>query len=285
MTNYELLEKLRKELGYSRKRIGNLLNISPSTIEKYEKGKIKISNTARYIQGICALYGISEIAFKYPDKYKQYLLSDFSSHMRMILYYNQIDISNKRELMNAIAVLINKSKEIPTLYLPDNDLFKEYLIPHLLYTYKNPSIFEGAIAVILSTILNFFKISDFVGKNIFDNFFKEYQHKNHIYLDVYIYTEDEANCIETISQNTSIECDTSFLFKKINELEKNGVIPYLENILGYNIFSFKTKNEVIPAPTDPKDKQICELLQYAPPAFKDKIIEKLLKFKDEVEDI
>jgi len=27
------------------------------------------------------------------------------------------------------------------------------------------------------------------------------------------------------------------------------------------------------------------LLQYALPAFKDKIIEKLLKFKDEVEDI
>jgi len=45
------------------------------------------------------------------------------------------------------------------------------------------------------------------------------------------------------------------------------------------------KNQNIKKSTDPKDKQICELLQYAPPAFKDKIIEKLLKFKDEVEDI
>jgi len=42
-----------------------------------------------------------------------------------------------------------------------------------------------------------------------------------------------------------------------------------------------TNNE----PTDPKDKQICELLQYAPPAFKDKIIEKLLQYKKDIEEL
>ena len=46
----------------------------------------------------------------------------------------------------------------------------------------------------------------------------------------------------------------------------------------------KITDEIIPAPTDPKDKQICELLKYAPSAFKDKIIEKLLKYKEDIEE-
>jgi hypothetical protein len=46
----------------------------------------------------------------------------------------------------------------------------------------------------------------------------------------------------------------------------------------------KITDEIVPAPTDPKDKQICELLKYAPSAFKDKIIEKLLKYKEDIEE-
>jgi len=73
----------------------------------------------------------------------------------------------------------------------------------------------------------------------------------------------------------------------LNKIKCNGLPLTIENIrkLKKQKELENIKDEIQPSPTDPKDKEICELLQYAPPAFKDKIIEKLKKFRDEVEDI
>ena len=71
--------------------------------------------------------------------------------------------------------------------------------------------------------------------------------------------------------------------KDLWELEDKGLDLEIAYIKKQKEFE-KIQSEVIPAPTDPKDKQICELLQYAPPAFKDKIIEKLLQYKKDVEE-
>jgi uncharacterized protein YktB (UPF0637 family) len=108
--------------------------------------------------------------------------------------------------------------------------------------------------------------------------------------------KENINCIEKELKNRDflgfediyiINLKTEKMKKDLADLEDIGLPLTIENIkkLKKQKELEKIKDEVIPAPTDPKDKQICELLQYAPPAFKDKIIEKLLKFKDEVEDI
>jgi len=104
---------------------------------------------------------------------------------------------------------------------------------------------------------------------------------------------DKFYLIELISEFS--ELDTQISVENIKKLKKIKEIEQLkrkeEFINAFNVLdeffdsAENNKNQNIKKSTDPKDKQICELLQYAPPAFKDKIIEKLLKFKDEVEDI
>ena len=108
--------------------------------------------------------------------------------------------------------------------------------------------------------------------------------------------------LEKLSQysetDTILSIEMIKKLKKLKEMEKIKEMENLEKALNIvnetllnnpeKIFnsnannSHKLQNN---QSTDPKDKQICELLQYAPPAFKDKIIERLLQYKKDIEEL
>ena len=313
MKKNELLEKLRKDLGYSRKKIAEYLEVSPTTIERYEKGKLNFNEKIKYIQGISALYGIdssifnADIDFELKNEYIQkHLLSRFSKNFRLLLYFLNFDITQKKyqiflseivfDYFNKTTEFIINTNKSPLSY---NDLINCYknteinflnhfnekeLIVKQLKRDNYLKCLSSQIIVIIA--LNTFNPKDFFEKNIIDYILKNFNELNFFEfiknLNLIIAT-DLGNLGITIKEIHDLRKQ---LLIDFNSLIQQGISLTKENI---KLYQFKIgkfeKSQNIPAPTDPKDKQICELLQYAPPAFKDKIIEKLLKFKDEVEDI
>ncbi len=333
MKKNEFLEKLRKDLGYSRKKIAEYLEVSASAIEKYEKGKLDFNHKTKYVLGICALAGYANEIFTLDeineDTIADYKLTLFSSKLREILYFLNIEY-DEYELF--LIKLLQKTYKIGfilnTDYLLKNVDLKDRIINQNLYSqidaidfiknqekfiydFKNSlrdkynekisdneikQLFErdkiNFLANIRLEIMVLYTLKVFNPKKFYEenklSFFKEalkdfnsfIKDFNHIapvgIVPIYYWEKDEKqlkNLFPTIKQT-------------IEELMIKGKPVNKETIKEFKIeletgAILSTCNE----PTDPKDKQICELLQYAPPAFKDKIIEKLLKFKDEVEDI
>jgi transcriptional regulator with XRE-family HTH domain len=313
MKKNELLEKLRKDLGYSRKKIAEFLEVSPTTIERYEKGKLNFNEKIKYIQGISALYGIDssifnvDIDFDLKSEYIQkHLLSKFSKNFRLLLYFLNFDITQKEyqiflseivfDYFNKTTDFIINTNESPLCY---NDLINCYkyteinFLNHsqekepIIKQLKRDNYLKCLLSQIIVTIaLNTFNPKDFFEKNILDYILKNFDELNfsEFLKKLHLITATDVGNFG-ISAKEMLELKKQILID-FNTLIKQGISLTKENI---KLYQFKIgkfeKSQNLPAPTDPKDKQICELLQYAPPAFKDKIIEKLLKFKDEVEDI
>lgn len=167
--------------------------------------------------------------------------------------------------------------------------------------------------LIILTINNFsnkidFKPSSFNDLKIYLNFLKNEENKKKLEKYELFYFEYVANHFEYIYEILELQENIGYIltienikvFKEFLEAKKikfnpnnqenvkeNNKIPkwlslgdFLKKYDDNKIEANKTneKNNI-----DPKDQKILKLLHYAPPAFKDKIIEKLEKFRDEVE--
>jgi len=312
MKKNELLERLRKDLGYSRKKIAEYLEVSPTTIERYEKGKLDFNEKIKYIQGISALYGIDSSIFNVDididisEKYvKQHLLTKYSKNFRLLLYFLNFDITKKdyRIFLSELVFnyfnkntnfivnsnssplsfnnLINCYKDIEIDFI-NSDKEEELILKNLKKDKYKQCLISQIIAVVA---INTFNPKDFFEKNVIEYILKNFDNLNLFdfikNLNLIIAT-DLGNIGITIKEIHDIKAQILINF---NTLLQQGITLTKENIKHYQFKIGKFEKSQNNQPTDPKDKQICELLQYAPPAFKDKIIEKLLKFKDEVEDI
>jgi len=323
LTKFEFLEKLRKDLGYSRKKIADYLDVSASAIEKYEKGKLDFNHKTKYILGICALAGYDNMIF-YLDKIDEntlvdYKITKFSSKIREILYFLNLDYDEYELFL--IKILQNTFK---VSFILDTD----YLLK--IIDLKDRIINQNYYEQI--DVLNFIKNPEKFIKNIQEEFrdiIKKTTKENiikflaNIRLEILIlyalriFNPKEFYEKEKFPFLLKGLTDFNSFIKDFNNLAPAGIVPiynwgedeeYLKKLFPTikktieeliikgkpvnkeTIKEFKIELETgaifsnCNQPTDPKDKQICELLQYAPPAFKDKIIEKLLQYKKDVEE-
>jgi transcriptional regulator with XRE-family HTH domain len=336
MKKNEFLEKLRKDLGYSRKKIGEILEVSPSTIEKYEKGRLDFDETTRYILGISALAGYSNYIFTNEEigefEIAQYKLTLFSSNIRKILFFlnieydeyifflkkllKRLDISmfSHKSFLNEInnyllnysfyeiQIVLNRKKHIEAYKkaiemegFNDAETQKQIIENHIK-TKEIEVYFAYSLQLILLFILNFFSPKEFYTKKELD-FIKNLLINSETFLKGFsdIIDENLDDYYEIPQIAYKIESDFKEDIKKlkqlyptikktIEELEKTGKPVTKETIKEFKL-ELETGGITTSCPeiTDPKDQKILELLHYAPPAFKDKIIEKLEKFRDEVE--
>jgi len=308
MTKYELLEKLRKDLGYSRKKIGEILEVSPSTIEKYEKGRLDFNYKTKYILGICALAGYNnelfdeyEIYEYIPDKeipktLRYFKIGKYSSKIRQILYFLNIEYDEyfffiKHLLIKQINLSLFTHKDfLNEIYNyiinggeNTEDLNKQNKISEF-------SKYEYVLQIILLYALNFFNPKDFYNEIEFINI-KKILNDFSLFMEAFYSLDNKevpiSYIVKSDFKNDIHKLKKIFptIKKTIEELMIKGKPVNKETIKEFKIeletgAIFSNCNQ----PTDPKDKQICELLQYAPPAFKDKIIEKLLQYKKDVEE-
>jgi transcriptional regulator with XRE-family HTH domain len=339
MKKNEILEKLRKDLGYSRKKIGEILEVSPSTIEKYEKGRLDFDETTRYVLGVCALAGYDNNLFEYEelekmDEIEHYKLNLFSTRIRQILYFLNIDYEEyffflrnflkkigismflhksflneiNNYLLNCqigeteIKCLKNKKycinfyeKEAETLNLTGE--VKDEYIKLQIKSLESMLYFAYTLQIIFLFTLKFFNPKEFYSLEEI-NFIKHILANNKTFLkgfddnididklDNYFEPPLIAYKVESNFEEDIVKLKQLYptIKKTIEELEKTG-----KPVTKETIKEFKLELETggittfCPEITDPKDQKILELLHYAPPAFKDKIIEKLEKLRDEVE--
>jgi len=309
MKKNEFLEKMRKDLGYSRKKIAEYLEVSPTTIERYEKGKLPFNEKIKYIQGITALYGIDSSIFNIniitENIIKERLLTKFSKQMRLLLYFLNFDITKneyKKFLSEVVFSYFAKTTEffINTERFPlsFSEIINCYQVAEINFFEKSKQeniiikdlLRSGYLKcltnqLIILVSLNIFNPKDFFGqKNI------EFILQNYDELKIFDFIEHLNLVIKTDLGNFGITIKEIHeikekILKQFNFLLNKGITLTKENIKLYQ-FKIGKLGEIADevTPTDPKDKQICELLQYAPPAFKDKIIEKLLQYKKDVEE-
>ena len=306
MTKYELLEKLRKDLGYSRKKIGEILEVSPSTIEKYEKGRLDFNHKTKYILGICALAGYDNELFEYEEyedeeilkTLKYYKISKYSSKIRQILYFLNIEYDEyffflKHLLIKQVnlSIFAHKSflNEINNYILNEGESI-EYLNEQSLNEISEIDKYGYVLQIIFLYALNFFNPKDFYNEIEFINV-KKILDDISLFMETFYSLNNEETpisyIVESDFQNDIRKLKKLFpiIKKTIEDLEKNGKPVNKETIKEFKIeLESGTLFAKCNTSTDPKDKQICELLQYAPPAFKDKIIEKLLQYKKDVEE-
>jgi len=334
MKKNEFLEKMRKDLGYSRKKIAEYLEVSPTTIERYEKGKLDFTHKTKYILGICALSGFNNEIFLFDEIDNEslidYKITKFSKKLRKILYFLNIEYDDYESY---IAKMFYKGLPLEEY---DFDLFKIWDIKDNLLNqnfYKQKSLIEYikvpkekleifyngldekfkskysketiikdveksyeidkiefftslGFEILLLFIFDFFNIKEFYEEYKFQFFIKILQSEEAFInsfkkvapvgvLPLFSFEEDYKKLKQLYPT----------IKKTIEELEKTGKPVTKETIKEFKL-ELETGGIIASCPeiTDPKDKQICELLQYAPPAFKDKIIEKLLQYKKDVEE-
>ena len=335
MTKYEFLEKLRKDLGYSRKKIADYLEVSASAIEKYEKGKLDFNHKTKYILGICALAGYNNEIFMIDSDIDEelsyeYKLTKFSSKIREIFYFLNLDYDEYELFL--IKILQHNFK---TNFILDTDYLLKII--DLKDRIINQNYYEQM------DVINFIKNSEKFIKNVKKNIKNEFKKEEN---DI-IYSIKKSMDRDKINFLANIRIEILILYvlkifnpKEFYEKEKlpfftNSLINFNSFIKNFNniapigivpIYNFDEEKEYLKmifpnlkqtleeliikgkpvnketikefkielesgtlfancnTPTDPKDKQICELLQYAPPTFKDKIIEKLLQYKKDVEE-
>ena len=302
MKKNEFIKQIRQKYKMSQKKFADYLEVSKSLVEKVEMGKSPATPENKYVKAVCALEGLDNEMFKFDEItdeiLKEYELTKFSKAFRKFLYftyvtfYNDVVIEYFIESFNEINSFkikgVSYSENAPIIQkllafnLYDFDFEKE-----ILKTYKKrfEQFDDKNLNYIFIQLLLAIKTS-FKPSYFFDDLDLIMQKikENITQIENFIYSHTPT--ASAIANNIG-GIIYSNLVKKVYSLEDKGLPLTVENIkkLKKQKELEKIKDEVIQAPSDPKDKQICELLQYAPPAFKDKIIEKLLKFKDEVEDI
>jgi len=296
MQKNEFIKQIRKKYKMSQKAFAELLEVSKSLIEKVEMGKIEATPENKYVKAVCALEGLDNEIFSYDEITDEILqkheLSKFSKAFRKFLYFYYGDFWNE-DIDIILHNNLSKTIESFTYFVDDVKLslsisenfpsLQKYITDSAVsdvFGKESERLFiEIMLIISLSKIYNFHsKPSQFEGlhTNEYFNFLKNDEEFNNLLSKV------KGNLYEVLS----IDFKRNLVIKELSELEDKGVLITIENIkkLKKQKELEKIQNEVIPAPTDPKDKQICELLQYAPPAFKDKIIEKLLQYKKDVEE-
>jgi transcriptional regulator with XRE-family HTH domain len=290
MKKSEFLKEIRKKYKMSRPKFAELLNVSASSIEKIEREQIPITPENKYVKAVCALEGLDNEIFKYDEItdeiLEKYELTKFSKAFRKFLYFyygdfwneeiNSILLENIKAVLLKYVDILDQNNLAISIYTKFRNLEK-YITAHLADNNLKNKYCEEFIRLLL--ILSIVQQYNFL-VNIRE--FEDYPHQYIKLLQTY---GDKIldNCFEDVFFST-LKKKTIINF--LSEMEE-GLPLTIENIkkLKKQKELEKISDEIVPASTDPKDKQICELLKYAPPAFKDKIIEKLLKFKDEVEDI
>jgi len=290
MKKGEFLLSIRKKHKASRAKFAELLEVSPSSIEKAEKELIPVTPENKYVKAVCALEGLDNEIFKYDEITNEILLkhelSQFSKEFRKFLYFYYGDFWNEEIYKTLNDNLIKTIKDFTEFWnkMTLVDLIENFNISKNIITNYDKGFFTKTSYELFNEIILIISLSKIYHFNVKPSQFERLPNE---YIK-FLKNEEEINYLFS----NLIENDLSFTFKKdliikeLSELEDKGVLISIENIkkLKKQKELEKIQEEVIPAPTDPKDKQICELLQYAPPAFKDKIIEKLLQYKKDVEE-
>jgi len=294
MQKNEFIKQIRKKYKMSQKAFAEYLEISKSLVEKVEMGKIEATPENKYVKAVCALEGLDNEIFKYDEITDEILqkhkLSKFSKTFRKFLYFYYGDFWNE-DIDNILFdnLLLSLQYYIDFTFieslrfsLEENYLSLKNIINCYFYDVafgKEAKRYFIEMMLILM-LKNVYKINPKISQfecylNEYINFLKNNDEFNQL-----------LNEIKTDLYTALLHFKKNIVIKELSDLEEIGILLTIENIkkLKKQKEMEKIQNEVIPAPTDPKDKQICELLQYAPPAFKDKIIEKLLQYKKDVEE-
>jgi len=305
----EFIKQIRQKYKMSQKKFAEYLEVSKSLIEKVEMGKIPATPENKYVKAVCALEGLDNEIFKFDEIteeiLKKYELTKFSKAFRKFLYFYYGDFWNediRKSINDGIKITMYKYLELgyaplETDFIP-YDIFEAQAISaiskfclkikridnikiHNNFTQNENDIYNF-LQIFIILWINKYKPSCFNSSNLY---FEVINNKYKKIMQIFAQSSNKEIGEDYIWSIYGLKID--LIKKDLADLEDIGLPLTIENIkkLKKQKELEKIQNEIIPVPTDPKDKQICELLQYAPPAFKDKIIEKLLKFKDEVEDI
>jgi len=298
MKKGEFLLNIRKKHKASRAKFAELLEVSPSTIEKTEKELVPVTPENKYVKAVCALEGLDNEIFKFDEItdeiLKEYELTKFSKAFRKFLYFYYGDFWNEyiaddfyKKLLNTLNIYAETPVEtVGEVIINIPDLQDLKVFTKLKAKSNNIFILQDYYELIIILSIENFQTRNFCKK----------PQKYYSLIEKYIENQDEF--IKILYNYGSMNFEGGFcvylmnfqkIYESIKNIDKRGLALTIENIK-----KLREENKILKltlslkdkiTPIDPKDKQICELLQYAPPAFKDKIIEKLLKFKDEVEDI
>jgi transcriptional regulator with XRE-family HTH domain len=294
MKKGEFLLSIRKKHKASRAKFSELLEVSPSSIEKAEKELIPVTPENKYVKAVCALEGLDNEIFKYDEITEEILseheLSKFSQAFRRFLYFYYGDFWNEnideillKNLAKTITYFTDSCIEEDILFsLIDNfQTLKNFVnsdsIDEVFGKEPERLFIEAMLIISLSKIYKFnANISQFeLVENSYISFFKNDEEFNKLIPRVKTY----------LYSIVSLDFKRNLVIKELSDLEDKGELLTIENIkkLKKQKELEKIQDKVNIKVTDPKDQKILELLHYAPPAFKDKIIEKLEKFRDEVE--
>jgi len=285
MKKNEFIKQIRQKYKMSQKKFAEYLEVSKSLIEKVEMGRSEATPENKYVKAACALEGLDNEIFNYDeitDKVlKKHELSKFSKAFRKFLYFYYGDFWNE-DLENILIDNIKFTFMHYTNFIFEEsfrvDFLKIFGSLKFYITYFNNDAFEKdekRLFIEILLILSLSKVNKFYTKpSQFECYPNEYIN----------FLKNEVEGLISYLHIDSFK--KAVIIDELSQLEDRGVLITIENIkkLKKQKELEIIQEEVIPAPTDPKDKQICELLQYAPTAFKDKIIEKLLQYKKDVED-
>ena len=134
MKKGEFLLSIRKKYKTSRAKFAELLEVSPSSIEKAEKELIPITPENKYVKAVCALEGLDNEIFKYDEITDKILekheLTKFSKAFRKFLYFYYGDFWNeeiekelKENLVNVLFSYLYKTDENIEKYYPNHKNF------------------------------------------------------------------------------------------------------------------------------------------------------------------
>jgi len=336
MKKGEFLLSIRKKHKASRAKFAELLEVSPSSIEKAEKELVPVTPENKYVKSVCALEGLDNEIFKYDEitdeVLKEYELSKFSKAFRKFLYFYYGNFFSKDFVYDFIDTYISYIEEaVIRAEIADFSIVGEFYGGdwryYVISNFPKNTLYDVIQTLTLpklkqtldSNLITFFEIMSMLTINELNKELKfalfNFTDKSHKYFDFLkndnslSYLQEHYNIfhcesidrfliLEELSKYAEIDIILSVenikKLKKLKEIEKikkeeelKEVIEALDQIMKTPEKLFHQKDNSKNndnTPTDPKDKQICELLQYAPPAFKDKIIEKLLQYKKDVEE-
>lgn len=290
MKKYEFLKKIRLDSGLSRAKMSKIVDVPAITIDRYENNKTDFNASTKYIQGISALYEYNPEIFNNEDitskLLENYEFAKFTKAIRKYLYFSGYGVG----LINFNQFVIdsfNINRDEDILFLLKEILYEPRLTNNYLdRKYRDKTFLE--MLIILA--INRFKPSEFGNIDEYiniisykDEFFKKWRvfQKSKFYKFSQKEFEDKLLYLEEKGLELSIE-NISLISKELKIKKLQNDIKNLKKELS------ETKIDIFEAEIidmNSKDYQICELLKYAPDTFKDKIIQKLKTYKEDIESL
>jgi len=290
MKKYEFLKKIRLDNGLSRAKMSKIVDVPAITIDRYENNKTDFNASTKYIQAISALYEYNPEIFNNEDitseLLKNYEFTKFTKAIRKYLYFSGYGVG----LINFNQFIIdsfNINQDEDILFLLREILYETKLTyDYLDRKYRDKTFLE--MLIILA--INRFKPSEFSNIEKYlnmisykDEFFKKWKvfQKSKFYKFTQKEFEDKLLYLEKEGLELSIE-NISLISKELKIKKLQNDIKNLKKELSetkIDIF----EEEIIDM--NSKDYQICDLLKYAPDTFKDKIIQKLQSYKEDIESL